>query len=237
MPNDDVETLAAVVKATAEGMLAPFHELLQQLLGPAVTEVGQGLADSARVWRLERQIRLWVKVKNMVETANLPIKPVAPRLLFPILEAASLEDDDNLQSHWAGLLSNAATDPNSVHPSFIEVLRQLTPEDAQLLDRLYDSCESKRTRTVRPWVDPISYAEREERVAAGENPMPSFQNLMRLGLIETEYEIDKRGTAVDLKHVRFGSAKIPPSKLETHYELTEFAVRFVQACRALRKID
>jgi len=205
------------------------------LFGAAATEVGLSFADSARTWRLKRQFRLYQKIAAMVEDGNIAVGPVPPGLLFPILQAASLEDDEDLQSHWAALLVNAGIDSNSVHPSFIEILRQLTSEDARLLDKLYDSCLSKRTRKVTPWVDSITYAERESREEAGENPTEPFQNLVRLGLIQTEYEIDKRSSVVNLKQTRFGSAKVPPSKLESHDRLTKFAFRFVQACRAPQK--
>ena len=231
MTNDDAEMLAVAVKAGTEQLFAPMQDLLQRLFGPAA-EVRLSLADSARAWRQQRQLRLFQKVKTMIDAGDIAVGPVPPRLLFPILEAASLEDDEDIQSHWAGLLVNAGAESNSVHPSFIEILRQLTSEDAQLLDKLYDSCESKGRRRVQPWVDPITYAEREKRVAAGENPLVPFQNLIRLGLIETEYEMDKR--ASEAKISRYGTVKMA-SKLESHYVMTEFAVRFVQACRAPEK--
>lgn len=134
-----------------------------------------------------------------------------------------------MQSRWAALLANAGTSSNSVHPSFIEILRQLTPDDADLLDKLHDSCASKRTRRVTPWVDVITYAERERRVAAWENPEESFQNLSRLGLIQSDYEVDDLRTKVKL--TQDGRAQID-AELESHYELAEFAIRFVRACRA-----
>ena len=71
--------------------------------------------------------------------------------------------------------------------------------------------------------------ERERRAAAGENPEESFQNLIRLGLIQSDYEVDDRRTKVKL--TRDGRAKIN-AELESHYELAQFAMRFVRACRA-----
>ena len=169
------------------------------------------------------------KDRANVEGSGHHPQAVSPRLFLPILDRASIEDDEDLHSRWAALLANAGTSPNSVHPSFIEILRQLTPDDAHLLDKLYDSCASKRIRRVTPWVDTITYAERERRAAAGENPEESFQNLIRLGLIQSDYEVDDRRTKVKL--TRDGRAKIN-AELESHYELAQFAMRFVRACRA-----
>jgi Abortive infection alpha len=55
--------------------------------------------------------------------------------VIPLLEAASLQDDDELIERWAGLLANA-TDPagSPVEPGFPDVLRQLSPVDARLFD-------------------------------------------------------------------------------------------------------
>src|SRR5207302_952664 len=131
------------------------------------------------------------KTERMLKDAGISPKAVPPRLFLPILENGSVEDDEDLNSRWAALLTNAAMSPGSVHPSYIEILRQLTPQEATLLDKLYDACESKRTRKVWPWVDPISYAERKRRIRSGENPEESFQSLIRLGLIQADYELDK----------------------------------------------
>src|SRR5689334_634388 len=74
--------------------------LRDKLLGPAATEVGQSLVDSVKVWRLRRQLRLFHEVKRMLEATTNEIKPIATRLFFPVLEAASVEDDDEMQTRW-----------------------------------------------------------------------------------------------------------------------------------------
>jgi hypothetical protein len=169
----------------------------------------------------------------MLGDAGIAPNTVSPRLFLPILEHASLEHNEEMQGRWAALLANASAKEGSVHPSFIEILDQLTPEDAQLLDRLYESCQSNRTRRVTPWVDTISYAERERRMADGENPMEPFQNLVRIGLIRADYDMDEK--KIELKILQNGTANFKPPKLESGYELTDFAVRFIQACRAPEK--
>src|ERR1019366_1980885 len=150
-------------------------------------------------------------------------------LFFPVLEAASIEDDDEMQTRWAALLANEATSVGSVHPSFIEILKQLAPGDARLLDRLYDRCTKGHRQTVRPWVDTISWAEREQRHAAGENPEEAFNNLIRMGLIQPTYKLvdGKR----EMKIVGTHAQVFKSSKLKGEYALSEVAFKFVQACR------
>jgi hypothetical protein len=68
-------------------------------------------------------------------------QPVEPKLLLPLVQAAALETDEILSEKWAALLANAA-DPAQrivVHPSYTEVLRQLTSIDARVLAALYAS--------------------------------------------------------------------------------------------------
>jgi hypothetical protein len=225
----DEDAAALAIKTGIEQLLAPLHDFLGKLLGPAATEVGLSVGDSARVWRMKRQLRLLQELKAMIDASGLDIKPIAPRLFFPILEAASVEDDDDMQSRWAALLANAAT-TNSVHPSFIEVLRNLAPDEARLLDKLYDACKLKNTSRVRPWVDSISIAEQTRRRSAGENPEDAFANLVRLGLIQASYEMIDRPTA--LKIVGGHPQIIGRSELKEESELSEIAFKFVRACRA-----
>jgi predicted transcriptional regulator len=179
---------------------------------------------------------MFLKTTRMLRDAGIDPRAVPPRLFLPIVENASVQDDDDLHTRWAALLANAATTPNLVHPSYIEVLRQLSPKDAELLDKLYDSCVSKGNRSVQRWDRSISLAERDRRTAAGENPEEQFQNLTRLGLIATEYDLNANKIKVKMPRggvagVLSGGAQVN-AKLDTYDYLTDFAMRFVQACRA-----
>ena len=62
-----------------------------------------------------------------------------------MMENASLEDDDNLQTLWARLMANAM-DPKShvsLQMSFIDILKNLTILDAKILHTIYKSLEQK----------------------------------------------------------------------------------------------
>lgn len=227
------EDAALVVKAGMEQLFKPLQNLLDALLGPAATEVGLGIADTTKVWRFKRQVRLLQEVKRFIEqSGEKEIKSVAPRLFFPVLDAASIEDDDEMQTRWAALIANEATNVGTVHPSFVEILKQLAPADARLLDTLYDHCTRRKTTTVRPWVDAetmYSY-DAEER----QNAHEAFSNLLRLGLIQPTYElISGKPTKFSVGNA-VGVSRGQP-KLKDSYELTDVACRFVQACRAPRK--
>lgn len=235
MSDDDS---ASLIKAGIEQLMRPIQELLDKLLGPAATAVGDSLGDSAKVWRFKRQLRLLNEVKRMIEDSDRDIKPVATRLFFPVLQAASIEDDDDMQSRWAALIANEAVDVGSVHPSFIEILRQLAPQDARLLDMIYDYWVSPKRDSgkniYRPWIYDVTWAgnvywdEHEEERRAAED---AFDSLLRLGLVQQEYKLINR-------YDTGSNVQAYDLKLKEEYGLSEVSVRFVAACRApKRKLD
>lgn len=124
---DPVSTLA----------LATGGAFLGKFVGPAAEHLGK-LA-------LERAQQLGAKAEAMLTAVGREPQPVEPKLLLPLVQAASLETDEVLADKWAALLANAA-DPaqeRPVHPGFVEMLRQLTPTDATVLTRLYQGVYAK----------------------------------------------------------------------------------------------
>jgi hypothetical protein len=216
----DEDDAALVIKTGIEQMFVPLHQLLDKLLGPAAAEVGLSLGDSVKVWRLKRQVRLLQEVKRLLEHTGKDIKPIATRLFFPILDAASIEDDDEMQTRWAALLANEATEIGLVHPSYIDILRQLAPSDTRLLDKVCDWCEQHKThRITTGYSVPLSESDLEMDTILKSHGN-SLENLVRLGLIKSEYEMTDPSFFRDV------------SDLESWYELSQFALRFVHACRA-----
>ena len=214
--------------------LQPVGDMLRKIIGPLADEMGESMGVVARHYRYKLGVKMYQKTERMLTDAGINPYTVPPRLFLPMIENASMQDDDDLHTRWAALLANAAASPDSVHPSFIEVLRQLTPKDAHLLDELYDSCVEKQSRRAQPWVKTISYAESQRRIAEGENPRESFDNLIRLGLIATKYELDDK--KIKVKFERSSGKPKVDADLERDDYLTDFAFRFVQARRAPKTI-
>ena len=214
-----------------EKLLEPMGDMLRKIAGPVSGELGESIGVVARHYRYKLAVKMLQKTERMLREAGINPRAVPPRVFLPIIENASVQDDDDLHTRWAALLANAAAASESVHPSYIEVLRQLTPDDAKLLDRLYDYMAERRFlhQSVHAWVQTISYAEKERRLANGENPEESFQNLMRLGLIETEYELDDR--KIKIRYARDRSHTKVDTGFSNKDYMTDFAFRFVRACR------
>lgn len=219
---NDEENAALVIKTGVEQLFAPLQRLLDQLLGPAATEVGLTLGDSVRMWRVKRGFRFAKEFQRLIEESGKDVNPIATRLFFPALEAASIEDDDEMQTRWAALIANEATDVGSVHPSYIDILRQLAPDDARLLDKLCDWCERYKTRRIPHGLAFDERAREMETILSSHGD--SLENLVRLGLVQSEYEMKDRS---------FEIGERQPG-LDSWYELSDFALRFVRACRAPR---
>lgn len=71
---------------------------------------------------------------------DLGVKPqeIPLRILHPLLDSASVEENATLQDLWANLLANAADSRNriNVEPVFIEMLKAISWREARFLDVL-----------------------------------------------------------------------------------------------------
>jgi Abortive infection alpha len=205
-----------LVKAGVEAALKPFADLLDKLAGPAAEEIGKTFQDRVKVFRFQRQLRMLKQVKKMLDDASLSPKRVPLKLLGPIIEAGALEEDDALQDKWAALLANASLDSNMVHPSFPEVLKQLTGLEATFLDVLWELREKQGSN---PLVSTVADRLRQARRATSKESLEMEvagdlrnRNLLRLGLI----------------HAGF----IRISTDVRSWRLTEYGYEFARACRA-----
>jgi hypothetical protein len=96
--------------------------------GPAGELVGM-LEDHLKVVRFERRVRLWDRVRNILTEKGMdaPTRKIPLKIALPLLENATLEEDDDLQEVWARLLVNGG-DANSG----IELRRAFVPVPAEM---------------------------------------------------------------------------------------------------------
>jgi hypothetical protein len=131
-------TLTNIVTAAGGGVVVPF---INKVLGPVADEIGLILGERVRMFRLQNQIRLFGEAQKMLADAGVEAKQVNLKTLLPLMEGASIEDDPALSVKWAALLANAAN-PDAkfdILPAFADILRQLTTEEAQILDSIFNT--------------------------------------------------------------------------------------------------
>jgi hypothetical protein len=210
-----------LVKAGVEAALKPFADLLEKLAGPAAEEIGLTLKDHVHAFRLRRQLRLFSRVTEMLQTARIEPQHVPLKFLSPVIENSSIEEDDSLQDKWAALFANAAKKDSVIHPAYIETLRQLSSMDVVLLDVLFEirlTGENQIYRSEaakqlgRRLIDNYDHDYDSKRAEKLLVERAADDNLARLGLITVE--------AV--------------SEGPTWYTITRFGNRFCVACRPPR---
>lgn len=132
-PTDILKTVPELQKVAAiiVGGI-PIAEVVKRIVLPSADALGE---------RMKNRIdRFFEKTGKMVEDAGVTPQPVPEKLLIPLLQGASLEDDEDMHTMWAALLANTASQENirRVRPGFIAILKQMAPDEAALLNWLYD---------------------------------------------------------------------------------------------------
>ena len=215
-----------LAKEGVKDLLSPVVDIMRDLLGPSAREIGLSWGDSFRVWRLKRIVRLLEEVKQVACNAGLRIEPVAPRVLFPLLEAASLEEEDDLYCRWVALLSNTASHNTEILPCFPDLLRQLSPPEAQFLDKAYDETfldvEKRRADILQNNPDfkgDVGFMGISGRLLSTVQPV-LIGNLERLGLV-TRMQL-KLSLDNQIQNI------FPPAN---HLYVSELGKTFIRACR------
>jgi len=134
---DEDDLVKAGVEGAVGGIVAPFADLLNKLVGPAAEALGLTLKDQVQFFRLKRYKRLMERSKLMFDNMQREPEQVELKLLLPILEIGSLEENDELQDRWAALLVNSSG-KNTLLPGAPDILRQLAPFEVLLLQLCYD---------------------------------------------------------------------------------------------------
>jgi hypothetical protein len=134
-----IPEIASVTKVAIGAV--PFTAIVKRMLGPAADELAEMWRDHVRLYRYERQLKCMEKAEGMAIEAGYTPQAVPLKILFPLLEGASFEENEDLHTMWAALLANASDprrDEAFVHPSYIDILKQLSTRDAQFLAAIYD---------------------------------------------------------------------------------------------------
>jgi len=208
-----LETVEETAKATGEvaklsarvpDSLDPALKPLAQLLGSVLSVPADGVgfvADFVKAQRVMNAERLNEKVAAARAARAAVAQPATPPLSFalPLLEQATLVDDDELQTWWANLIVSAVDQKAEPRKAYVDILSSMTAADAKIL------ADVNRRSQYNDYGDPpkgwtieryqggfrsgVSREDSETKIPRGLLDL-TLDNLLRLGCISAEI---KRG--------------------------------------------
>lgn len=110
---------------------------IEKLIYPSAEELGLLLKDGIAKWRFANQVKTLVKAQSVCEKHGVNPQMISPKLLTPLLEYASLEDNEKLQDKWATLLANMVdSDQNVKNHVFPYLLSQVSIQEFEFLEKI-----------------------------------------------------------------------------------------------------
>ena len=254
-----IEAVAGLVKSI------PIY---QDALQPAAIEVGKALGTlaktihvalapvSALVWGYD-QVKEFISTRVAEKLKNIPTEQICtpnPMVAGPALEALKYTGHEStLSEMYANLLATSldSTTAATAHPAFVEIIKQLTPPEAKLIELLthherYPTvCAHRASRSSRF----SSFFFSNEHAINGifcmlcnelmdlpeKDALAFFDNIRRLQILELDVS-----TSQNVKERHYMSLDRKTPRARDLFELeqqqnetirfTTFGINFVEAC-------
>jgi hypothetical protein len=138
-----------IKSSTIEKGLEIAKSFVDKLIMPSVEETGLLMKDHITLWRFKNQVKMLNKTKDYCEKHNIQPKKISLKVLSPLLEYSSLEEEEVMQDKWSILLSNLIdSEQNIENHVFPYILSQLSTDEFLPLEKVYDSCVSRRLSLI-----------------------------------------------------------------------------------------
>lgn len=131
---------------------------LKLLFGASIDEVSMRMADNFRLRRFKNQLKILEKAEKLVKKEGISPKSIDFKILAPIVNYISLEEDPVLQEKWASLIKNIVTVEGyqSIKLICSDILSKISNEEASFFDFLISNLEKKRENTIISFWDKIA---------------------------------------------------------------------------------
>lgn len=122
--------------------------LLKTLFGPSMDEIGGMISDNVRLRRFKNQLKIFTKAQDILKEKKIDPKKVSLKVLAPLIEFSSYEEEESLQSKWSSLTAHILSDKTDIifHQNCISILNKLSTEDAILLDFFHQQLIDRRIK-------------------------------------------------------------------------------------------
>lgn len=243
-----------IKSSTIEKGLELAKEFLGKLIGPTIEEIGLLVADNIKYLRFKNQVKILLKAREHVAKRNLNLKELPVKILVPLLEQSSLEENEELQEKWANMLTNMVdSEQNLQNQIFPYLLGQISIEEYSQLKQLAEDEKqyardredyrkksedfgfrnSKEGREMKKDID-----EKDQRGLWIDLEEYERANLIRLGLIRElppsiyVHEFQTGGYEEGAKWHRL---KAGYEHGDFGYRMTELGERFLDICELREK--
>jgi len=191
-------------------------------------------------------------LKKVRDTGKEP-KVLPSKVLEPLINEASREDDPDIQMMWSNLLANVLTEDQSLslQRNAIEILGRMSNAEAKLLNSIYQKHLEKRAEyykdpfalgTRLPSIqdfNPDYYSYRvsdfyrtTNYIAERTKTSGMLSNLIANGLIRWEIEVKVNSAEAPINHSGKADVDIDLEVVDDEYiKITKFGVDFVELCR------
>lgn len=124
-----------VESKTIEKSIDAAKGFLSKLLSPIIGETGLLLKDQVTAIRFKNQIKLLNNTQKFCEKNNINPRIIPLKLIYPLLDSASLEEDEFLQNKWAILFSNLIdSEQNIQNHVFPFLLSQISKDEFEKVE-------------------------------------------------------------------------------------------------------
>ncbi|MFL5762948.1 MAG: Abi-alpha family protein [Bacteroidia bacterium] len=129
-------------------LLDKSEALLKTLFGPSFNEAGEMIADQVRLRRFTNQIKIFSKAVGKLEQNKIDPNKVNLKVLAPLIEYSSLEEEDSLQDKWSNLIAHILGGDKDIvfQQNCISILNKLSSSEAKLLDELHERLCQRRNK-------------------------------------------------------------------------------------------
>jgi len=261
-------TNAGWLQLAQEALKVPglIVEIYGDLARPGVRQVGKALDtvlglgntilwpiawanERSRIY-LERNLERYRE--RLEQIPEEKVVSVAPEIGVPIAEKLAYVRDERLSDLYVSLLSKASCSDtlSEAHPSFVNVINNLSPDEAQLLE--YFTVSADLLFVAATWVDPkdrnytfagnlLVAPEHLTTLAFAQNVPAYLNNLAGLGLVSVHPGRTVRNGQAEYEriesHWKSALPPVHPTEPERKLEFergvvtsTEFGKQFISAC-------
>ena len=137
IPKKSIEKIVDVTTETFQKAIAPIIETSDGL-GRLIKVKFDSLVDIQKVYAVDALM----SAKEKLEKTNIKTKAIPKANIIMIsLENASNETNNDLRNIWSNLIANELLTGN-VHPEFPNILKRLSSQDAQTLNKITEENQS-----------------------------------------------------------------------------------------------